>query len=380
MIQEVKTFTKSLDWILIMLVGILPVIGLAVLYSASFDPDIEHRFFFWSFNSHLVFRQLNYFLISLVFMFIVASIPPRLSYRFAHVAYASALLLLLSVLVYGTISNGSRRWLHLGFINLQPSELMKVGVILALARYLSRVPPKDGLYTCKELFMPACIVLLPMLVILRQPDLGTALSIGAIGASMILFIGVKRSVLFGLSIFSTIGGAVGWLWFLHPYQKKRILTMFNPEADPRGSGYQIIQSKIAVGSGELFGKGYLEGSQTRLEFIPERTTDFIFSVFAEEWGFLGSMVILGLYLLLLFRLLTQSTKAKEYFGVLVTVGVVGMIFFHVFVNLGMVVGFLPVVGLPLPLMSYGGSSLMTTFFSIGLALSVTAQRSVFSYR
>ena len=380
MIHAVKTFTKSLDWLIILLAGILPLIGLAVLYSASFDPDIERQFLFWSFGSHLVFRQLNYILLSVAFMFIIAAIPPRLSYRFAYLAYGGALLLLFSVLLYGSISNGSRRWLHLGFLNLQPSEIMKVGVILALARYLSRVPPKDRVYTFKELFIPASIVFAPMLIVLQQPDLGTALSIGAIGAAMILFIGVKRIVLFVLAIVGSIGGAVAWIWLLHPYQKRRVLTMFNPEADPQGSGYQIIQSKIAVGSGELFGKGYLEGSQTRLEFIPERTTDFIFSVFAEEWGFVGSLIILGLYLSLLARLLIQSGKVKEYFGVLTIVGIVGMIFFHVFVNLGMVVGFLPVVGLPLPLMSYGGSSLLTTFFSIGLVLSITAQRSVFSSR
>lgn len=380
MIHTVKIFTKSLDWLIILLAGILPLIGLAVLYSASFDPDIERPFLFWSFGSHLVFRQLNYILLSVAFMFIIAAIPPRLSYRFAYLTYGGALLLLFSVLLYGSISNGSRRWLHLGFLNLQPSEIMKVGVILALARYLSRVPPKDRAYTFKELVIPASIVFAPMLIVLQQPDLGTALSIGAIGAVMILFIGVKRIVLFVLAIVGSIGTAVAWIWLLHPYQKRRVLTMFNPEADPQGSGYQIIQSKIAVGSGELFGKGYLEGSQTRLEFIPERTTDFIFSVFAEEWGFVGSLIILGLYLSLLARVLIQSGKVKEYFGVLVIVGIVGMIFFHVFVNLGMVVGFLPVVGLPLPLMSYGGSSLLTTFFSIGLVLSVTAQRSVFSSR
>ncbi|MCB0329422.1 MAG: rod shape-determining protein RodA [Bdellovibrionales bacterium] len=380
MIPEVKSYFSSIDWILLLIVFTIPTIGISVLYSASYDPDTEHKFFLWTLNSGLVLRQLTYCFAGIFVMFVTAAFPAKAAFRLSYYLYVFVLLLLVAVLVYGTISNGSRRWLSLGPVNLQPSELMKIGVILALARYLSKTPPKHGVYGLTELFVPCCIFGIPMLVIMRQPDLGTALAVGAIGAAMVLFVGVRKWVLIGTSAIGVAGVAAAWNWFLHSYQKRRVLTLFDPESDPHGSGYQIIQSKIAVGSGELFGKGYLEGSQTRLEFIPERTTDFIFCVLAEEWGFIGSVLVISLYFLLFFRILQGVMRVKDYFSALVGVGVVALLFFHTFVNLGMVVGFLPVVGLPLPLFSYGGSSMLTTFFALGLVLAVTAQRSVFSSR
>ncbi|MCI5065532.1 rod shape-determining protein RodA [bacterium] len=378
MIPEIRSYIRSLDWVLLLLMFVIPTIGLTVLYSASYDPDLERRFLFWTLNSSLVFRQLLYCAAGTFVMFLAAALPARFPYRFSYALYVVLLGLLVVVLISGTITNGSRRWLSLGPVNLQPSELMKIGVILALARYLTKVPPKQRVYGFSELIVPTLIFVIPMAIILRQPDLGTALTVGAIGASMILFVGVKRWVLIS-SFLTGLGGVlVAWFWFLHPYQKLRVTTLFDPESDPHGSGYQIIQSKIAVGSGEIFGKGYLEGSQTRLEFVPERTTDFIFCVLAEEWGFVGSVVVLALYLFLLARILQNVARSKDYFGALVGVGVVALVFFHTFVNLGMVVGFLPVVGLPLPLLSYGGSSMLTTFFALGIVLAVTSQRSAFS--
>lgn len=380
MIREIRQAIGALDWVLLFIVFSIPCVGLLVLYSASFDPSIEKRMLFWTIHSALISRQLIYFACGLFIMFVMAALPAQYTFRFAYSIYLTAFFLLLAVLIYGTTTNGSTRWLSLGPINLQPSELMKIGVIMALARYMSRVPPKDRVYGFFELFVPGLLFGLPMAIIAKQPDLGTALSVGAIGVFMVLFVGVKRWILITATVLAIVGSVAAWNWVLYPYQKNRVLTLFNPESDPHGAGYQIIQSKIAVGSGELFGKGYLEGSQTRLEFIPERTTDFIFSVLAEEWGFIGSMFVVSLYFLLLSRMLQGVVRSKDYFGALVGVGVVALVFFHAFVNLGMVVGFLPVVGLPLPLFSYGGSSMLTTFFALGLVLSVTSQRSVFSYR
>lgn len=217
-----------------------------------------------------------------------------------------------------------------------------------------------------------------MVLILVQPDLGTALSVGAIGFCMLLFVGIERKTLITLGIAGLGMAASGWIWLLRPYQRDRILTLFNPEGDPQGKGWQIIQSKIAVGSGELFGKGFLNGSQTQLEFLPERTTDFIFCVLAEEWGFLGSLIILTLYAIFLIVMLRSALKIKELYSSLVVVGIVSMLFFHVIVNLGMVVGFLPIVGIPLPFFSYGGSSLLTSLFCLGIVLGLTMRRTVFS--
>ncbi|MCB0320479.1 MAG: rod shape-determining protein RodA [Bdellovibrionales bacterium] len=370
--SRVRQFVTSIDWVLLSLAMSISSIGLLVLYSASYDPDVG--------RSALVTKQLSFFVLGVFIALFTASIPSRFWYRIAYFFYGSSLALLCLVLVYGTISNGSRRWINLGPINLQPSELMKVGVILALGRYLSKAPPKNGVYRFRELLMPGTILLVPMLVILKQPDLGTALTVGAVGAGMILFVGVNKLVLGAASLLGVLGAGGAWMFVLHSYQKRRILTLFYPEGDPQGSGWQIIQSKIAVGSGEIFGKGYLQGSQTQLEFIPERTTDFIFCVLAEEWGFIGSLILLGLYFAVFARILFGVSRSKDYFGALIGVGVTGFIFFHAFVNLGMVVGFLPVVGLPLPMFSYGGSSMLTMFFSLGLVLSLTSSRSVFSSR
>lgn len=364
---------SSLDWVTIVVAAAISLYGITVLYSASYDPEVAGA-------SPLVWRQVTYFSAGLVIMLITASLPVRFWFNYAYVFYGVLVALLIAVMLFGTVVNGSKRWLELGAFNLQPSELMKVGIVLGMGRFLYKLPPKNRVYGLLELIPLTLMIFVPGILILVQPDLGTALVAMIIGFGMILFVGVKRWILIFAFCLALAIGIVAWTSFLHPYQKQRIETLFNPEADPQGAGWQIIQSKIAVGSGELFGKGYLKGSQTQLEFIPERTTDFIFCVLAEEWGFLGSMLLLGLYFLLLARIIYNVTKSKDFFGAIVAVGVSILLFLHAFVNLGMVIGFLPVVGLPLPMFSYGGSSMLTMFFSLGLVLGLTSSRSVFVVR
>lgn len=371
---------RNFDWVLCAFGFLLPCLGLVVLYSAGYDPDFSRALPVTDIEikSQVFLKQALFLGVGLIVCLFAVSLPTKVLYRVSYLAYVLFVLLVAAVLTYGTISNGSRRWLSFGAYNLQPSELVKIGVVLALSRYISKNPPRYGVYSFRELILPFLIFAIPMVLILVQPDLGTALSVGAIGFCMLLFVGIERKTLITLGIAGLGMAASGWIWLLRPYQRDRILTLFNPEGDPQGKGWQIIQSKIAVGSGELFGKGFLNGSQTQLEFLPERTTDFIFCVLAEEWGFLGSLIILTLYAIFLIVMLRSALKIKELYSSLVVVGIVSMLFFHVIVNLGMVVGFLPIVGIPLPFFSYGGSSLLTSLFCLGIVLGLTMRRTVFS--
>lgn len=371
----------AFDWQLLMTSLLIPFFGLIILYSAGYDPDLKIDLLgteSFIIRSHVFVKQLFFFGVGIVAMLVAMFIPTRFWHRYSYLLYVAALVLLMSVLLYGTISNGSRRWLALGAFNLQPSELIKVCVILVLARYLSKAPPKKKFYGFVELILPGILFALPMALIIVQPDLGTALSVGAIGGAMLLFVGIRPKLLLIFAVLGIVGAVIAWNSFLLPYQKDRVKVLFDPESDPQGKGWQITQSKIAVGSGELFGKGYLQGSQAQLEFLPERTTDFIFCVLAEEWGFTGSIFILSLYAFLLYRMLIVTYRSKDLFSSLVVVGVGSLIFFHIVINVGMVVGYLPIVGLPLPLLSYGGSSLLTILFAIGIALGTTIRRSVYS--
>ncbi|NLF24083.1 MAG: rod shape-determining protein RodA, partial [Deltaproteobacteria bacterium] len=234
-------------------------------------------------------------------------------------------------------------------------------------------PPPLGGYGFRDLVVPFLLCVLPMGLIMRQHDLGTALSVGAVGFGMILFMGIRLKALVIMAVFVVVTALPIW-GVLKPYQQRRVLALFNPEADPLGSGYHIIQSKIAVGSGGLFGKGYLAGTQSQLEFLPEHTTDFVFSVLAEEWGFVGAMVLLLVYFCFLYRMLRSVEKSKDLFSGLVVFGVALLLFFHMVVNIGMVIGILPVVGIPLLLVSYGGSSVVTTMFMVGLVLGLNMRR------
>lgn len=374
-----RRLISNFDWALFATAISIPMLGLIVLFSAGYDPDAVDP----AFGLIPLFVKSPAFVKQLVFLSVgtgvamaTVLVPPQKLAKLAYGFYSVCFLLLVAVAVHGTVIKGSRRWIDLGPILFQPAEIAKMGVILALARYLSRNPaPKDG-FRLKGLLVPFSIFLFPMLLVLKQPDLGTALSIGSIGVSMVFFAGIHLRSLLLLVLCGTALIFPAWN-HLHDYQKRRVLVLIDPEADPLGSGYHIIQSKIAVGSGELLGKGFLKGTQTQLQFLPEHSTDFIFSVLAEEWGFFGCFVVLSIYLVLLYRLTKVIRKTREGFSLFLVVGLTAYIYCHVFINIGMVVGLLPVVGIPLPLFSYGGSSMMANMLAIGLALGVSARRKLY---
>lgn len=371
-----RRLLSQFDWPLLALGVFIPLLGLVVLYSAGYDPDSTAHAISWlpaAIRSMAFEKQSLFLLIGFLSLAIGMACSPQFLTRHAYIIYALCVLALVAVFFIGTVSNGSRRWINLGIVNLQPAETMKLGLILALARYLSRNPPRPGGYRFLQLFGPGSFFVIPMGLIMYQPDLGSALSLGAIGFAMVLFMGIHTKSLVIMVL--VVAAAIYPAWHaLHPYQQRRVEVLFNPNIDPRGSGYHIIQSKIAVGSGQAFGKGYLKGTQTQLEFLPEHTTDFVFSVLAEEWGFVGCTSILFLYFLFLYRMMRVVARSKDLFSALVVFGIGAWFFFHVSINIGMVVGILPVVGIPLPLFSYGGSAVLSSMFAIGLALGFGMRR------
>jgi rod shape determining protein RodA len=323
-------------------------------------------------QGYLYTKQLVWYAIGLVVMIGSFLFNYKLLDRWAPTIYLVCVLLLLCVFFFGRIGGGSRRWLTFGFFSIQPSEPIKIAVIITLARYYSRIVNMDG-FTLKELITPCILILVPFMLIVKQPDLGTALLLGLIAGSITLFVKIERRSLGGLILSAVFIVPAVW-FFLEDYQKKRILTFLNPDRDPLGAGYHIIQSKIAIGSGMMTGKGYLHGSQNVLSFLPEQHTDFIFSVLAEEWGFIGALVLLLLFLILLLLALNIAYQCRDAFGTILAVGIASMIFWQVFINIGMVMGLLPVVGMPLPLFSYGGSSTLTLMISIGILLNISMRR------
>jgi rod shape determining protein RodA len=284
--------------------------------------------------------------------------------------------MLVAVAMAGKTVAGSRRWLPLGPLAFQPSELTKIAIILVLATYFYRRGRGEPL-RLKDLLAPGALVLLPAGLIIKQPDLGSGMLVLLVAASMVIFIGVNWRTL--LTLAASFGLSTPLIWrLLKDYQRQRLLTFLNPETDPLGSGYHIIQSTIAVGSGQFWGKGFLQGTQSQLHFLPEQHTDFVFSVFAEEWGFLGSAVLLVLYCALILWGLQVARDCKERFGQILALGVTALLFWQVFINMCMVTGLMPVVGIPLPLFSYGGSSLVTTLLGVGLLLNIRMRRYLFS--
>jgi rod shape determining protein RodA len=308
----------------------------------------------------------------------VVLVDHKLFRRGAWVFYGLILVLLLAVLLKGRMVMGARRWLTIGPVNFQPSELAKIAVILVLARWFSRdaeSDPRRGSRGIARIAIPALLVLVPALLIQRQPDLGTALIVMAVGATMILFAGVRWKTLVVLGAVVTVGAFAAWP-HLKPYQRKRIETFLDPEGDVLGAGYHATQSMIAVGSGQGLGKGWGQGTQTLLSFLPEQHTDFIFSVWAEERGFLGALLLLALYFGLVGSGITIALRASDRFGQFVAVGATALVFWHAFINMGMVTGMLPVVGVTLPLMSYGGTSVLVVFVALALLSSVGTRRFV----
>jgi rod shape determining protein RodA len=380
MMRVDRRLAVHFDWALFFFSLLIPCVGLLVLYSAGYSPDAPVNLLDAlnvQFHSAACVKQALYLIGGLLVMGIGMVIPTSWYQRYCFVFYGGALLLLVMVAGFGVVVNGSRRWINLGLFKLQPAEFMKLGLLITMARVLSKAPPKDGSqYGITELIVPALWVVVPMGLIMQQPDLGTALSLAIVGAGQILFVGVRPRVLVTIVLGLCVLAYPAWN-SLHQYQQRRIMVLLNPESDPQGSGYHITQSKIAVGSGELFGKGFQRGTQTQLEFLPEHTTDFVFSVLAEEWGFVGCTFVIGLFFCLIALMLRVAYRSRDLFACLLVIGITTQIFAHLVINIGMVVGLMPVVGIPLPLVSYGGSSLLSLLFGLGIVQGVSMRRNLF---
>lgn len=360
-----RRLLQNIDWIMLAAVLVVAVFGLINLYSASYLTKAA--------GSSVFVKTLYYYLLGVGIIFAIMLFDYKVLLAWNYPIYGLMILLLISAFIFGDSIAGTQRWIDLGFFRLQPSEPAKLMLVITLASYYFRKDPGKG-FTLKELIVPITLTAVPFIMILKQPDLGTALLLGFIFISMTLFVKLKWST------FAVLAGTglsvipLAWHFFLKPYQRQRVLTFLDPEKDPLGASYHITQSKIAVGSGLKFGKGYLHGTQAQLDFLPERHTDFAFSVWAEEWGFVGSLLFLACYFFIILWGLNIALAARDKFGMLLAFGVVSMIFWQAFINLAMVLGLLPVVGMPLPLFSYGGSSLITTLAGIGLLINIRMRR------
>ncbi|OIR06274.1 Rod shape-determining protein RodA [mine drainage metagenome] len=353
----------QISWSYVALISLVCCIGFFTLYSAangSIDPWAD--------------RQMMRFAVGMLVMLGVALVDIRAWMRWSYGLYAMALVLLVAVQLHGSVGMGAQRWIDLGFIQIQPSEIMKIAMVLALARYFHGASYQD---VGRPLFLlpPLAMVFLPVGLVLKQPDLGTAMMLTLASGAMFFLVGVR---LWKFALLLAVGGgAIPVAWrFMREYQRQRILTFLNPESDPLGAGYHILQSKIALGSGGLFGKGFMLGTQSHLNFLPEKQTDFIFTMLAEEWGMVGGVVLLALYTLILAYGYALSLRSRNQFGRLVGLGLTTTFFLYVFINIAMVMGLVPVVGVPLPLISYGGTAMLTLLFGFGLILSVHIHRDV----
>jgi rod shape determining protein RodA len=345
---------RHIDSYLLAAAGALLVVGLITLYSASGEsfPRLG--------------AQLANIAVALTIMWIVANIPPHYLLRLALPVYLIGLVLLIGVALFGEVVNGARRWLHIGVTRIQPSELMKIAVPLALAWYFDRY---EAVLKLRDFAVAAVMLLLPVLLVAKQPDLGTAVLITAAGFFVIFLAGLSWKILAGLVASALASLPLLWM-MMHEYQQRRVITLLDPTKDPLGAGYHTIQAAIAMGSGGFFGKGWLNGTQAHLDFLPERSTDFIFAVFAEEFGLFGNVILITLFLFVIGRGIFISYNAPTLFTRL-TAGAITLTFFtYVLVNMGMVSGILPVVGVPLPLISYGGTALVSVLFGMGILMSI----------
>lgn len=367
---EERTLFKKLDINLIIVILALNVIGLINLYSATHGPTSTDV-------ASLFISQFMWLAVGWTVFLVVTLVDYSIVSRIAMIIYILNLGAILYVTFFGKVALGAQRWIDLGFFRYQPSETMKLALIMMMAKILSTRSTHGSGMGLKEMFVPLIILGIPFVFVVEQPDLGTSLMLMAIGCSMLLFAKVKKSILASAVVLGIIAIPVAWKFVLHDYQKNRVLTFLSPMSDPRGTGYNSIQSKIAVGSGRFFGKGFMKGTQSQLEFLPERHTDFIYSVLSEEHGFVGSILVIGLFCFLFITGLRIASNARDKFGALLAVGVLSYVFWHMFVNIGMVIGLLPIVGVPLPLLSYGGSSMLTTMAGLGIVSSVAYRRYLF---
>jgi len=363
-----RRLIDNFDWILLailMLIGLLSVVNLCS--AASSVSSIG--------GSQIYVKQICWYSIGFLILLLMTTFDYHALDRLAYPLFFISLIFLVAVLKMGKVTHGSQRWLSFGYFSFQPSEMVKISIIIVLAKYFSKAE-KMGNYRLRELLRPFILIGIPFIMIVHQPDLGTALMLLIVSFSMIVFVNVNwKSIVIFLST-AFLSAPLFWIP-LQEYQKKRIITFLRPELDPLGAAYHVTQSKITIGSGLFWGKGFLKGTQTRLHFLPQQHTDFSFSVLAEEWGFVGSAVLLFLYLFLILWCINIAKKSKDKFGTLMVVGVASSIFWHLIINVSMVTGLLPVVGIPLVLFSYGGSSIVSTMAAMGLVMNVSMRRFMF---
>lgn len=369
MLKIDRRLIKNFDWITFSLIMTIAIIGIMTIYSATRPPlgSEEHPDYY--------LKQILWLFISICVLFVIVSFDYIWLYRFSYPLYGIGILLLLIVLFIGRTSMGAQRWLNIGSISFQPSEFFRIFFILAFSSYLTNMGKNSAdKISIKSLFL-FCI--LPLILLIKQPDLGTAILLMSLFVVLSLSKGISKKIITVILIISIISvpflGHIFWEG-LKDYQKNRLTAFIDPDVDPAGIGYHINQSKVSIGSGGFWGKGYLKGTQGPLRFLPEKHTDFIFSVFAEEWGFVGSIVLLGIYLVLFLRGLDTAMLAKDEFGRLTALGITSMFFIYFCVNIGMTLGMMPVVGVPLPFMSYGGTALLSNFAAAGILISIRTRR------
>jgi rod shape determining protein RodA len=363
-----RRLLTNFDWVLAGLVMTVCLLGILNIYSATTPYKIV--------GTPYYMKQFYWMLVGTTISLIICSLDYHILEDLSYWFYGLLILLLITVLVVGRRSMGATRWLSLGFMNIQPSELMKLAIIMTFARFFNNFQTIGNL-TVRDSLLPLSLLALPAALIMKQPDLGTTILVVLIALSMIMYVGLRWSTVVTFICVTIPMAWIGWAFLLRPYQKNRILDFLDPERSRLGSGYHIIQSKIAVGSGGIFGKGFVKGTQAQLRFLPEQHTDFAFSVFAEEWGFIGCLLMIVLYLSLVLWGLNIARRCNDRFGGLLAVGVTAMLFWHIVINMGMVIGLFPVVGVPLPFFSYGGTSMITSMVGIGLLQNISMRRFMF---
>ncbi|HXH31448.1 MAG TPA: rod shape-determining protein RodA [Bacteriovoracaceae bacterium] len=368
--QTVLQFLKRYDFSFLGSMTAIFLVGVLNLYSATHDQTHEGLNLLWR-------SQIIWFLVAMSVAIAISFLNPKTFERFSYVAYVGTLFLIFLVLLMGKVGMGAQRWLVLGPIRMQPSEFMKMGLVLAMARYFTKVSPERQL-GFRELIIPGIITMIPAVMVIIQPDLGTGMLLLFIFCMMIFYKRLKWKTIVSLGAIAMVSGVLMYNFGLKEYQRKRIHTFIDPYEDAKGSGYNAIQSEIAIGSGRLFGKGFKNSSQASLNYLPENHTDFVFAIFNEEHGFFGSVFLVILYLVFFMRLIWLASSVQRFYDSVLVIGVMSIFFWHTFINMAMVSGLLPIVGIPLPLMSYGGSSMLTFGVGVGIATSISNSRNFFN--
>jgi rod shape determining protein RodA len=363
-----RRLLTNIDCMLIALVVIISLVGIVNIYSATASYTLVGEPYY--------IKQFYWLCFGMVIALAVCCVDYHLLEDFSYWLYGFVLFLLLLVLLFGRTSMGATRWLNLGLFTIQPSEPMKIVIIVTFARFFTRFHADNGM-TVRDVMIPLGMLAVPALLIMKQPDLGTATLVIMIALSMAFYVGLRWSTVITFVLVTIPMVWFAWAKLLRTYQKNRVLDFLNPERSRLGSGYHIIQSKIAVGSGGFLGKGYIKGTQSQLRFLPEQHTDFAFSVFAEEWGFVGCLIMIALYLSLVLWGLNIARRCNDRFGCLLAMGVTAMLFWHIVINMGMVIGLFPVVGVPLPFFSYGGTSMITSMVGVGILHNISMRRFMF---